>query len=294
MLLGVPKSVREWTFTLSSEFPCWELKSQWILESSKRNCKGQNPSAWRILYIIGNLSKPRCLKWAHITHLDIWNTNYDQQKVRKSNWQFDSWPLNVGNRPDFLVCKWHATYHWRLLTRATTLLQTSSQSEVFTQSYGNPTRGNFETPTWESHETKCHLDVVLVERRREYYKGEGGGFPQVWAVVSLVSPSCPWLILAPKVLQLCTNHLVLVLCRSVWVIEACQFFLVPSRSSSTPLYLSKVLRAKERAPTPCFSTIFLFGTHFWILKVLGVRQGGVLCSPMKSNKETNTFINCIL
>jgi hypothetical protein len=31
--------------------------------------------------------------------------------------------------------------------------------------------------------------VTLVERRREYYKGEGGGFPQVQAVVSLVSLS---------------------------------------------------------------------------------------------------------
>jgi hypothetical protein len=40
--------------------------------------------------------------------------------------------------------------------------------------------------------TKCHLDVAHVERRIVYYKGEGGGFPQVWAVVSLVCPSCPW------------------------------------------------------------------------------------------------------
>jgi hypothetical protein len=31
-------------------------------------------------------------------------------------------------------------------------------------------------------------------------KGEGGGFPQVYAVVNLVSPCCPWLVLAPKVL----------------------------------------------------------------------------------------------
>jgi len=28
-----------------------------------------------------------------------------------------------------------------------------------------------------------------MERHRVYYKGEGGGFPQVRAVVSLVSPS---------------------------------------------------------------------------------------------------------
>jgi hypothetical protein len=42
-----------------------------------------------------------------------------------------------------------------------------------------------------SPETKCHLDVGLVERHRVYYKGEGGGVPQVQAVVSLVSLSLP-------------------------------------------------------------------------------------------------------
>ncbi len=39
--------------------------------------------------------------------------------------------------------------------------------------------------------TKCHLDVGLVERHKVYYKGEGGGFPQVRAMVSLVNPSLP-------------------------------------------------------------------------------------------------------
>ncbi len=39
--------------------------------------------------------------------------------------------------------------------------------------------------------TKCHLDVGLVEKHIVYYKGEGGEFPQVRAVVSLVSPSLP-------------------------------------------------------------------------------------------------------
>ncbi len=37
--------------------------------------------------------------------------------------------------------------------------------------------------------TKCHLDVGPVASHRMYYKGEGGGFPQVWAVVSLVNLS---------------------------------------------------------------------------------------------------------
>jgi hypothetical protein len=40
-----------------------------------------------------------------------------------------------------------------------------------------------------SPETKCHLDVGLMERHIIYYKGEGGGFPQVWTVVNLVSLS---------------------------------------------------------------------------------------------------------
>jgi hypothetical protein len=60
---------------------------------------------------------------------------------------------------------------------------------------------------------------------------------------------CLWLVLAPKVLQLCTNHPILVLCRFVWVIKACEFFLVPSQTSSTPFYPSKVLWAREHAPT---------------------------------------------
>jgi len=38
-----------------------------------------------------------------------------------------------------------------------------------------------------SPRTKCHLDVGLMKRHKVYYKGEGGGFPQVQAVVSLVS-----------------------------------------------------------------------------------------------------------
>jgi hypothetical protein len=39
--------------------------------------------------------------------------------------------------------------------------------------------------------TKNQLDVVLVERCRVYYKGEGGGFPQVQVMMNLVSPSLP-------------------------------------------------------------------------------------------------------
>jgi len=56
------------------------------------------------------------------------------------------------------------------------------------QSRRSPNFGKFATP---SPRTKCHLDVGLVERHKVYYKGKGGGFPQVQAVVSLVSSTLP-------------------------------------------------------------------------------------------------------
>jgi hypothetical protein len=64
----------------------------------------------RVLYTIKNLLKQRCLKWARTTHLNIWNTSYGQKKGRESNWQFDSWPLKVKNRPNFLACRCYVTY----------------------------------------------------------------------------------------------------------------------------------------------------------------------------------------
>jgi hypothetical protein len=131
----------------------------------------------------------------------------------------------------------------KFLTRATTLLTTAPWSEVCSQSYGAPkSQESLLAQFWDSHlrvpREKSHLDASSIASHRVYYKGEGGGFPQVRAVASLVCPCCLWLILAPRVLQLCTNHLVWVVCTPVWVNEACQLFPVPSRSSNTPLYPS--------------------------------------------------------
>jgi hypothetical protein len=88
-------------------------------------------------------------------------------------------------------------------TRATTLLQTSSRSKVCTQSYSPAKSREFQP--WQfrdfhfgSPETKSHLDVGLVERCRVYYMGEGGGFLQVRAVVSLVSSKSPMARLSIK------------------------------------------------------------------------------------------------
>jgi hypothetical protein len=46
---------------------------------------------------------------------------------------------------------------------------------------------------------KSHLDVASTERCKVYYMGEGGAFPQVWAVVSQVCQSVHGLSQHPRV-----------------------------------------------------------------------------------------------
>jgi hypothetical protein len=85
----------------------------------------------------------------------------------------------------------------KISTKATTLLQTSLRSEVRARRYDLPksrdsNRDDFGTISGfqlGSPGNLCHLDVASAASCREYYKGEGGGFPRVRAVVSLVCPN---------------------------------------------------------------------------------------------------------
>jgi len=101
----------------------------------------------------------------------------------------------------------------KLSTRATTFLQTASRSKVCSQSYGAPkSRESHLARFRDSHSGvsgKIAIWMWVPWRVIEYtIRGEGGGFPQVRAVVSLVCSCCSWIVLAPRVLQLCTNHFV--------------------------------------------------------------------------------------
>jgi hypothetical protein len=100
------------------------MESQWTPETSETNLRGQISMACGALYINEKLLKCRCLKWAHIAHLNVWNASYDQKKVQESNSResnsrefasFDSRPLKVGNRPEILGCRQRATYRWKAL-----------------------------------------------------------------------------------------------------------------------------------------------------------------------------------
>jgi len=69
--------------THTPEMGSWE--SSETLKTLEFNCKGQNTLHWGVLYIVGKLSKCRCRKWPHMSHLDICITSYDKKKGRKSN-----------------------------------------------------------------------------------------------------------------------------------------------------------------------------------------------------------------
>jgi hypothetical protein len=133
----------------------------------------------------------------------IWNTSYGQKKGRESNRQFDSRPLKVKNCPNFLTCRWCATYHWKSLNKGYNFaLEFISIGSLHTKLWDPKVTGVLTLVIsglpFESLETKCHLDVGLVKRHKVYYKGKGGGFPQVQAVVSLVSPRLPAIRLSTK------------------------------------------------------------------------------------------------
>jgi hypothetical protein len=114
------------------------LESSETPENSELDCRGQNTSHWHVLYIIGKVLKCRCPNWFGMSHLDICTTSYGQKKGQESNWSFDSWLVKIGNRPNLGVCRWNANIVEKLLRRATSLLCTSSQSEVWAGSYEFP------------------------------------------------------------------------------------------------------------------------------------------------------------
>jgi hypothetical protein len=186
--------MREWTLTLPRQLPLWEMESQWTPETLESDCKGQNSMACDVLYIIGKLLERRCLKWACLAHLNIWNTSYGQKKGRESNCQFDSRPQRVRNRPLPDVQFGSATWRWKALDESYNfalnciairgLLAKLWGSKVPGVPFGAISRFPLGSP-----EKNSHLDVASVESCKIYYKGEGGGFPK----------SRPWWVLCVRV-----------------------------------------------------------------------------------------------
>jgi hypothetical protein len=125
--------------------------------------------------------------FGHLQHT-LW-----QKEGQESKWQFDSRPLKVRNRPDPGAYRWSAIHCWKAC-------EESYKFVLDLIPIGGPSKEWWpcKVPRVQTERisrfllgslgTKSHSDVGAAKRCREYYMGEGGGFPRVRAVVNLVSP----------------------------------------------------------------------------------------------------------
>jgi hypothetical protein len=201
--------VREWAHTLPSGLPFWELKSLGTFEFSKNDLKGQILLNWNFPYTIRKLSKCRCLKWAYI-HLSTYNTSYGQKKNQESEWQFNSWPLKVGNFHELCVCKGRATYIiGNLLMKVIIFFKTSPQSKVYTKSYKCPKWQKFQFQEfWNSQLGSTEKNDVWVQPlwlvTKNTTRGKAVASLQVRVMVSLMNP-CMFMV-HPCTISVPTMH----------------------------------------------------------------------------------------
>jgi hypothetical protein len=150
-------------------FKVGDLKSFGTPECLEFDNKAQNTSHWGVLVVIGKVLKRRYRKWPRIGHSDIYSPSYGQKKSRESNWQFDSRPLKVGNRPlpDLRIesairrCKdLDEGYKFGSDLVAIILRSRELWAPKVPGLHPRQFRDNFGIPTWESREKeplRCSL-----------------------------------------------------------------------------------------------------------------------------------------
>jgi len=156
--------------------------------------------------VIGKVSKRRYRKWPRIGHLDICSSSYGQKKGRESNWQFDSRPLKVGNRPLLDLRIEITTWCWKDLNKGynfglelVAIRLCSRELRAFKVSglQSGQFRDNVGTPTWESREKEPFECSPRRALQRILYGGRWWLPLSPGHGESCVS-KCPWLVLTPK------------------------------------------------------------------------------------------------
>jgi hypothetical protein len=147
-----------WSLTLRKSE---DLESSGTLEFLELDSKAQNTLHWGVLGVIGKVLKRKYRKWPRIGHLDICSPSYGQKKGRESNWQFDSRPLKVGNRPlpdlriESAIRRWKdldAGYKFGLKLVAIRRCSRELWAPKVPRLHSGQFRDNFGTPTRESRE----------------------------------------------------------------------------------------------------------------------------------------------
>jgi hypothetical protein len=152
--------------THTPENGSWE--SSGTPKNSEVDYRGQNTSPWSVLHTVGKVLKCGCPKWPRMNHLDICSASYGRKKGRESNWQFDSRPRKVGNRPDPNVCRWSAKHRWKALEEsynfALDLVPIGGLSwELWPFKVPGVQTGTVLGLHLGSLGKKCHLDIGVAE-----------------------------------------------------------------------------------------------------------------------------------
>jgi len=173
--------------------PLWEFEFQWTPESSGSDYRGENPLDW----------KKKLYHWKDIkTHMSKMGLHDPFGHLKQKLWPKER--LGVKLTVWLPTIKSQESTQFPCVQVACNIPLESSQQGLqlffrphLNRRYAHKVMGpqSCKSPNFG---TKCHLHVGLVERRRVYYKGGGGAFLQVQAVVSLVSSRLPVVHLSTK------------------------------------------------------------------------------------------------
>jgi hypothetical protein len=177
--------VWEWTLTLPNELPCWELESWWTLEIFRKQLQGIKPIALRSFLYHWKAIETKMSKmgshdpFGHLKH-KLWPK--ERLEIKLAIWLLTTKSRESTQFPYVKVaCDTLLRNSWRGLQLCFRPHpdRRSAHKVIIRKVVGVPTLATV---------TKSYLDVVLAEKRKVYYMGEGGGFPQVWVMASLVNP----------------------------------------------------------------------------------------------------------
>jgi hypothetical protein len=183
--------------------------------------------------------------------------------------QFDSRPLKVRNCPDFLAYRCHVAYLWKVFNKGyKSSLDFISNRGMHTKLWASKVSG---VPIFENLSRLLKQNDIWVQapwlsiENTIRGKLEASFKSRSWSVCV-----CPWLVYAPKMLQLCITNL-FSLCRFVWIIDLLVTCPNPHPKAPTRFFTLEMLRTKEHNPTPYLLIVFTFE-----FKVESIRElGGV-------------------
>ncbi len=152
--------------------------------------------------------------------------------------------------PDFLACKWHATYCWKALDKGYNVSSDvisirGLNTKLWTPKVGTHNFGGSQLwEFWDSHLGILGQNdiwvLVLWPRTKHTIRGKVMASPKSESWWIFWVHGCPWFMCAPKCSNYALTNLLFGLCRSIWINE----LLVKWR----PWPIAKRIRARGYEP----------------------------------------------